>query len=112
MEDILTDMIGKMADDINKKKEDALAMKIIELGLEFNFREHLESKPRFSKLLRIIKDHDEEYYYYDNGTHNGLFIVGFKMVSGMDFGEANPMKVTMHYDIIHKEPNSLKLIAD
>lgn len=57
------------------KKIEIVKNRLAELNIEFD--EEIEKDRRFKRLVCVIED-DTETYYYNDGTSQGLRIVGFK----------------------------------
>ena len=71
---IHTDIIGKLASQINNQKEQIIKNRLLELGFSYDYE--LEKTRRFKMFLREIEGNEERYYYND-GTIEGRRIVTF-----------------------------------
>lgn len=66
----------KLANDLAKKMEKIVKERLQFHGIELDFE--LESRRRFKSLIReILDDGDEETYWYNDGSEQGLRIVTF-----------------------------------
>ena len=95
--DIVSQATTEIINKISKQKEDIVNQKLIENGfpplLEFL------KKERFPRI-NMSKQGDWEYYFADNGTINGLFLVAFRIVYDNSFelkGNSCSASVTLHF---------------
>lgn len=108
--DLLFEMVERAADNINSQKEELLKRRMEQLKIPIPTKEEL-LKTRFNPLLGVQHD-GAEYYYFNDGTKNGLFIIGFgQMNSGsFDFTKGvENQKFKIDLPIILEEPEFLKL---
>ncbi len=73
--DFMQKRIQSFIAETNLKKIEIIKNRLAELNIEFD--EETEKGRRFKRLVCIIED-DTETYYYNDGTPQGLRIVGFK----------------------------------
>ena len=103
--DIVSQVTTEIINKISKQKEDIVNQKLIENGfpplLEFL------KKERFPRI-NISKQGDWEYYFADNGTINGLFLVAFRIVYDNSFKLNNHgVKSTVTLEFQDKECSSV-----
>ena len=72
--DIVNKLIDNLVTDFNNKKDQIIKHKLQELGIEFI--EEDEKSRRFKQFVCEIKGNEESYYYND-GSIDGLRIVTF-----------------------------------
>lgn len=112
-------MFEQLIKKLQESKTAALKDKMKALGILAEFEEleaaerELRVKPRFNKFMVVNYDKIGELYYYDNGTVNGLFIVGFTLPKN-ELPDLNPAanfqpKVTLSCRMIEVEPEAVKL---
>lgn len=102
---IIADYIEKMSKNIIAHQEDVLQSRCIELGIPVPTKESI-SKMRFNPFLSIEKEGFGTYYYYNDGTAAGKFIVGFERIEEYNGGNLN-FKITFH--VVEVEPEHLKI---
>lgn len=74
MENFLQESISNALAEFDKKKDAVIANRIKSLGIKDDIKE--QSTKRFNKFLCEVRD-NEETYYYNDGTDEGLRIVTF-----------------------------------
>lgn len=81
----LCDISTRMAIDINLKKEAILKKAIKDLtGLDIDLES--ESKRMFKRILRVVDD-KKEIYYFNDGSYDGVKVVTFEQIdSPLVFG--------------------------
>lgn len=99
LENLLSESINQLAQDLAAQKDDLIAAKMIDLGIDPN--EVLkEPDRRFKKLVREFKDGCETYWYNDGTDEVGIRIITFK---NQKFGpfteemEKGKLSVTLQY---------------
>ena len=68
------DIVDKLILEINNQKEHVIKNRLAELGIHYDY--DLEKTRRFKMFLREIEDNEERYYYND-GSIEGVRIVTF-----------------------------------
>lgn len=92
----------KLIQGFLKKKDDLIEARLTELGIQ------KPEKCRFNPLLREQHEGFGELYYYNDGTKNGLFIIGFKDIPfNLDTYSKLEMKIEQEY--FTDEPNWNKI---
>lgn len=72
---IESDIISKLCNDLELKKEEILRQRIKELGLKIDFDK--EKKARFKSLV-CEHEGDKEIWYYNDGSPKGFRILTFR----------------------------------
>ena len=85
-------MIGELIYNLNIRKEQVIKQRMKELGIKID--EETEKKRRFKTLL-CVKQDNEETYYFNNGSSEGLRIVTFVE----DPREVIPKNYSVHISI-------------
>ena len=106
MKAYLEDAIYSMSEDIENQKALMIQAALIEKGIDLDFNAMLKNPPRFTRLNAEYHTTDTELYYYDDGSHNGLFIIGFRGhgVKHTELTDRKAVKVSFEYSVIHEEP--------
>lgn len=77
---LMNQVIDKIINEVSCKKSEILNTKLHQKGFAHLIDEGLNGKPkRFNRLLCEVQG-DEERYYVDNFTDEGVFIVGFRTI--------------------------------
>jgi hypothetical protein len=100
-------IIKELSSKIIAQQEEILRQKLIEKGFG-NLIEGMKNR-RFPKITRIDTV-DAKYYYADNNSPNGVFIIGFTKpeMSPIDYFSDNT-SITMTFNPITVEPLSLMI---
>jgi len=96
----MENLISEIIKSINDKKEAYLIEACKKLNLpipEFSILEQ-----RFNPYLKEDHQGFGELYYYNDGTKNGKFIIGFTEFKEPDYFSDNP--ITLNWDVITEEP--------
>lgn len=99
----LQEKISKMVESIGNQKEAIVKSKMIEKGMAIPSIDAMKQY-RFNPLMC---EHHEGYgdlYYYNDGTKNGQFIVGFKFFNFIDTWENPTLTTSIEFGIITEEP--------
>jgi hypothetical protein len=97
-------------ENLAKKKDLIIVEKIEKLGIDLSiWSEKIKAKRiRFNPFL--LEQHgNTELIYYNDGSENGLFVVGFSFTEPR-FDEINEFKINASFNVIEEEPiwNKLK----
>lgn len=88
---IVQEMIKETSEKIAREKERVIELKLIEKGLSMEVIKDC-SKSRFPRFIREVKG-EEETYWYDDGSYEGLRIVTFKSTSSKIKGEGDAFNI-------------------
>ena len=109
---VLQKLTEDLIDSFIERKEEIIRQALLKKGIdpEVYERNVLERRFRFNPLL--IENHAEkgEFIYYNDGTKNGLFIVGFTNIEFHGTGKISMTnQVSVSQMIIEVEPDFLKI---
>lgn len=102
-----------LIETIIKTKDEELNKALDRHGLD---KEQFKIKRRFP-LITTIQQDKAEYYYYNNGSVNGLFLIGFELVFPLDKHEGALYEQGSHalipeIEVIEDEPIRMNLESD
>lgn len=105
---IIQEATEKLISDFNAKKDQIVKDRIKELGIDVEIYEDLlkQKKIRFNPFLREQHANGYELLYFNDGSANGLFIIGF---CGLDFGDPSELKMSISMHHFTEEPEWNKL---
>jgi len=105
----LNKVFNELVTSLSLKKEQLLQEKIFEVMPDFKKEEFEHRQNRFNPFMCINDGSNNEYYYFNDGTRNGKFLIGFKSIeNSVDVskdGSFNKIKI----DVILNEPEFLKI---
>lgn len=103
MSEFAGDFIEKMINQVNEKKEEVIRQRCLELSIpEPNKNLSLR---RFNPFSREVHQGYGELLYFDDGTTNGLFIVGFKEITTDISSGIGGVGFGANFNIVYVEPD-------
>lgn len=93
-------LMDKIEHELKEKKFKALRDRLEALGM-LDILDNFK-KRRFQKLIRYIDSNYNEYYYADDDTFNGKFIIGFLYQAGEIQTGDNPAAFSLRYEQVYK----------
>lgn len=94
IQDLMSEVISKMSQDIEQKRLDLITNRLKELGVEIDFK--TEANRRF-KRFAIVYSGNEEIVYYNDGSIDGIRIITFvKKENPIEFEKGS---VKMNYEL-------------
>lgn len=106
MSDFLNEQVKILVDKINKDKENLILQRIKERVflnqediMKRNFDLVSESQRRFPRIVRELRPNQEESYYWNDGTENGLHLITFyqKAPEVKNVNEVFKMEMEVNY---------------
>ena len=102
MSEFVQDFIEKMIHEINEKKEEVIKERCLELNIPEPNKDL--SLRRFNPFTREVHQGYGELLYFDDGTINGLFIVGFKEITNDFSSSIKGVGFNTTFDTVYTEP--------
>lgn len=119
MDDLFRKATEHLIDGLNHKKEYVIKQRIIELGIDPEIYNDLMGRKKFRFNPFVLEDHYERGYqllYYNDGSENGLFVVGFQSLNLNDdsmtsnfFKHEKPLTMSLSLNYFFEEPTWNKL---
>lgn len=109
---ILEKLTEYLIDSFLERKEEIVRQALLKKGIdpEVYERNILERRTRFNPLLIEKHEGKGEFIYYNNGTANGLFIIGFGDIEFTYYNmQKNCSELGLKQNIIEEEPDFLKI---
>jgi hypothetical protein len=113
---MIHELTQKIIEDLMQKKDHLVKDRIKELGLNLEYYEDLlkNKKVRFNPFIHEHHENGYEFLYFNDGTENGLFIIGFKNptiednMSTVNYDFEPKISASINYFTVEPEWNKIK----